>query len=178
MDGCKIIAVSGIDGNFSDFTNNIEPYLDSKDCLKISYDRSLTFMQNIEVMRSIIVKIDQSCCLIGWSIGAVAVAYLSDCENVCSAIMINPFFCRSDILKQRDIFCDEEVCISSTSKQKVKYTIIAGRMDDKIPYSESLKIMEHYQLDLGSLIVFNEAKHGLSTFPVKAIAELINREIQ
>ncbi len=178
MDGCKIIAISGIDGNFSDFINNIEPNLICKDCLKISYDRSLTFLQNIEMTRSIIEKVGQRCCLIGWSIGAVAVAYLSDCINVVSTIMINPFFCRSETLKQRNIFCDEEVCISSTLKQKVRYTIIAGKMDDKIPYSESLRIVEYYHLDSNALFLFDEAKHGLNTFPKESISEIINNIIQ
>lgn len=178
MDGCKIIAISGIDGNFSDFINYIEPNLDCKINLKISYDRSLTFRQNIQVMRSIIDKSDQKCCLVGWSIGAVAVAFLSDCLNVASTIMINPFFCRSEILKKRNILCDEEVCIFSTSKQNVKYIIIAGKMDDKIPYSESLRIMEHYNLNPNALVLIDEAKHGLSTFPNGTISEIINNVIK
>ena len=54
MDGYNVIAISGIDGSFSYFTNTIESSIAVNECLTISYDRSLTFLQNIEVMRSII----------------------------------------------------------------------------------------------------------------------------
>lgn len=75
MDGYNVIAISGIDGSFSDFTNTIGSSIAVNDCLKISYDRSLTFLQNVEVMRSIISRTNNKCCLIGWSIGAVAAAF-------------------------------------------------------------------------------------------------------
>lgn len=178
MDGCKVIVISGIDGNFLDFINYVEPNLDCENCLKISYDRLRTFPQNIETMRTIIENTNQKCCLVGWSIGAVAVAFLSDCFNVASSILINPFFNRSEVLKQHNIFCDEEVCIASTTKQNVEYTIIAGKMDDKIPYTESIRILNHYNLDPNSLVLINDAKHGLGSFPQGTISEIINNIIQ
>ena len=177
MDGCKVIALSGINGNFGDFVNCIEPYLNCSDLIKIPYDSSLTFLQNIKIMRNIIDNGNEKYCLIGWSIGAVAATFLSNSINVSSIIMINPFYRRSEILKSRDIPCDEEVCVSSTSKQNIKYTIIAGLGDDKIPYTESLRILEYYNLDKNSLFLIEEAKHELSTFPSDIISEIINNNI-
>lgn len=66
--------------------------------------------------------------------------FLADSENVDSVVMINPFYKRSEVLKLRNIYCDEEVCIENTTKQPVNYVIIAGVQDDKIPYTESLNV--------------------------------------
>jgi hypothetical protein len=177
MDGCKIVAISGIDGIFTDFTNLVENGISCKDCLKISYERSLTFLQNIEVMRSIIDKIDKECYLIGWSIGAVAATFLADCTNVKVVILINPFFKRSEILKRRNKFCDEEVCIESTIVQPVKYVVIAGLQDDKIPCSESRKIAEYFNIDNNQIYFIDNAKHSLDTFPEGRISDIINKYI-
>lgn len=177
MDGYNVIAISGIDGSFSDFTNSIECSIAVNDCLKISYDRSLTFLQNIEVMRSIISKTDNKCCLIGWSIGAVAAAFLADSVNVDSVVMINPFYKRSEVLKLRNIYCDEEVCIASTTKQPINYVIITGIQDDKIPYTESLRVAKHYNLSNDNLYLIDNAKHGLDSFPSGIIQEIINKVV-
>lgn len=177
MDGCSIIVISGIDGHFEDFTDFIQPHIHCKDCLKLAYDRTISFAQNIQEMRLEINKVKQKCCLIGWSIGAAAVAFLADCPNVKSVIMINSFFSRAETLKLRNIFCDEEVCLSETKKQPVQYTIIAGVQDDKIPYTESVRIADFYQIDQQSLICFENSSHRLSTFPLKEIAELINNSL-
>ena len=178
MDGYKVIAISGIDGSFLDFSNSVEGGIAVEECLKISYDRSLTFLQNIEVMRSIISKIDRKCCIIGWSIGAVAAAFLADCKNVNTVVMINPFYKRSEVLKLRNIFCDEEVCIETTNEQPVNYVIIAGIQDDKIPYTESLKVANHYNLRKENLYLIENAKHSLDSFPSGLIQEIINIVIQ
>lgn len=175
MDGYNVIAISGIDGSFSDFTNTIESSIAVNDCLKISYDRSLTFLQNIEVMRSIISRTNNKCCLIGWSIGAVAAAFLADSENVDSVVMINPFYKRSEVLKLRNIYCDEEVRIENTTKQPVNYVIITGVQDDKIPYTESLNVAKHYNLGNDNLHLIENAKHGLDSFPSGVIQEIINK---
>lgn len=177
MGGYKIIAISGIDGSFTDFANLVEPNLASKDCLKISYDRSLTFLQNIEVMRTLISKIEQPSCLIGWSIGAVAAAYLADIINVKIVVMINPFFTRSEVLRRRNIICDEEVCISTTKLQNVKYVVIAGKRDDKIPYTESIKVSEHLDINKNDFYLIDNAEHCLVSFPLEKISEIINRYV-
>ena len=177
MGGYKLVAISGIDSNFTDFTKLIESYISCNDCLKIPYDRTLTFVQNIEAMRTIIGGIRQKCCLIGWSIGAVAAAFLSDCVNVNIVVMINPFYKRSEILKRRNIFCDEEVCISSTIAQPVLYIIIAGIQDDKIPYTESLKIAKYYNISNAYVYLIEDARHRLDSFPLGKISDIINRYI-
>lgn len=175
MDGYNIVAISGIDGNFSDYSNLIESYIPCNGSTKISYDRSLTFVQNVEVMRTIIGRIEHKCCLIGWSIGAVAAAFLAECENVKVVVMINPFYTRSEILKRRNIFCDEEVCVSSTIEQQANYVIISGIQDDKIPYTESLKIAKHYNINNNNIHLIENAKHSLDSFPPGKISEIINK---
>ena len=174
MDGYNIIAISGIDGQFSDFCGLVDPLLNGKECLKISYNRLLTFSQNIEVMKTIINKGTGKYCIIGWSIGAVAAAFLADCEGVEIIVMINPFYKRSEVLKSRNIFCDEEVCFSSATKRAIKYVIISGTNDDKIPYTESIKISEHLNLSPNDLYLINGAKHNLESFPKGSISKIIN----
>ena len=51
MDGCKLVIISGIDGSFVEFNDSIERFLVCRNILKISYDRFLTFVQNVEVMK-------------------------------------------------------------------------------------------------------------------------------
>lgn len=174
MDGYNIIVISGIDGSFMEYDSTIEKILNCRNCVKISYDRSLTFIQNIEFMRKIIDKINMKCVIVGWSIGAVASAFLADCTNVTSVVLINPFFRRSDILKRRNISCEEEVTILSTKKQAVKYTIITGMLDDKIPYNESEKIVKYYNLNSDEIIYVSEARHNISSFPKGLLAKIIN----
>lgn len=177
MDGYKIIAISGIDGIFLDFSNLIEPRMPYRDCLKLSYNRSHTFLHNIDEMRKIIDTVEQKCCLIGWSIGAVAAAFLADCKNVKTVIMVNPFFKRSNILRLRNIICDEEVCLSSTITQSVHYVIISGICDDKIPYTESLKVAKWYNINCDNVHLFKNAKHDLRSFPINKIVEIITNNI-
>lgn len=174
MDGCKLVIISGIDGSFAEFNNTIERFLDCRNILKISYDRFLTFIQNVEVMKYKIEQQKEKCIIVGWSIGAVASAFLAECSNIKSIIMINPFFSRSEILARRNIYCDEEVNISSTTKQSVKYTIIAGRLDDKIPYEESKKMVNYYNLGSDCFVLFPDARHNLNSFPERKIANIIN----
>lgn len=174
MDGCKLIIVSGIDGGFAEFNNAVEPLLCNQDCLKIPYNKFRTFTQNIGTMRQIINKLTGSLVIVGWSIGAVSAAFLADCKNINSVILINAFFSRSEVLKRRNIQCDEEVTIASTYKQPVNYTIIAGKLDNKIPYVESEKIACHYSLSPERLLIYNEAKHNLCSFPKGSIANIIN----
>ena len=174
MDGYELIVISGIDGNFTDFSNLIEPSIFCNDSIKISYDSTISFVQNIKIMRNIISRIENKCFLIGWSIGAVAAAFLADCENVKVVVMINPFYKRSEILKRRNIFCDEEVCISSTIAQPVHYIIITGIQDEKIPYTESLKIAKQYNISSDNIHLINNAKHNLNSFPKGKILEIIN----
>lgn len=175
MVGCKLIVISGIDGNLKDFVDYIEPLLKDHSYQTIQYNRILSFKQNIELMRSVIISINQECCLFGWSIGAVAASFLADCENVKVIIMINAFFNRSYVLKLRNILCDEEVSITETKRQEKRYIIIAGKKDDKIPYSESIKIANYYKINAEDTIYCDNAKHNLSSFPKQKIASLINK---
>ena len=175
MVGCKLVIISGIDGDFTEFDSSIGGLLNCRNLLKISYDRTLTFVQNIEVMRLMIEQDYEKCIIVGWSIGAVAAAFLAGCTNVKAIIMINAFFSRSKVLARRNIYCDEEVSISSTTKQLVEYTIIAGKMDDKILYEESERIVNYYNLSSDSFELFPDAKHNLKSFPKGQIANIINR---
>lgn len=177
MDGCKLVAISGIDGCFDEFNKTIEVLLNKKDCIKISYNRSISFIQNIKEMRIVINDINENVIVIGWSIGAVAAAFLANCQNIKSVILINAFFSRYEILKRRNIACDEEVTIYETSKQSVNYIIIAGRLDNKIPYTESKKIAHYYKIEPDRLLIFDEAKHNLSSFPKGIIANMINNNM-
>ena len=128
-------------------------------------------------MRIVINDINENVIVIGWSIGAVAAAFLADCKNIKSVILINAFFSRYEILKRRNIACDEEVTIYETSKQSVNYIIIAGRLDNKIPYTESKKIAHYYKIEPDRLLIFDEAKHNLSSFPKGIIANMINNNM-
>lgn len=174
MDGYSIIAISGIDGNLKEFSTQIEPFLSVKKCVKVPYNRAMTFAQNIESIREMVLKVNQKYMVVGWSIGAVAAAFLANCANVFSVVMINPFFSRTEVLIRRNIECDEEVCICSTARQPVKYCIIAGVKDDKIPYTESIRIRDFYNLESKSLFLFNHAEHSLASFPSKKISQIIN----
>lgn len=178
MDGYnQLIVISGIDGDFKEFTSFIEPDINFKDCIKIQYDRSIKFVQNIKNIKKIIDNIEKKCYIIGWSIGAVAAAFLASCENVDIVFMINPFYKRSELLSRRNIFCDEEIDIGTTTPQPVKYIIISGIQDDKIPYQESLKIAKYYNLAFENLHLIENAKHNLVSFPVGKIADIINRNL-
>lgn len=177
MDGCKLVAISGIDGCFDEFNKTIEVLLIKKNCIKISYNRSISFAQNIKEIRTIINDISGNVIIIGWSIGAVAAAFLADCHNIRSVILINAFFSRYEILKRRNIACDENVTIYETFKQPVNYIIIAGRLDNKIPYTESKRIALYYKIDPDRLLIFDEAKHNLSSFPQGIIANIINNNM-
>ncbi len=115
--------------------------------------------------------------IVGWSIGAVAAAFLANCNCVDSVIMINAFFSRTKILARRNIVCDEEVNMLSTNKQPIKYTLIAGGLDDKIPYEESLKIVDYYGLSFENFLLYTYAKHNLNSFPKGQLAQIINCHI-
>lgn len=178
MGGCKLIVISGIDGSFAEFENTVEPYLKDANCIKISYDRSLTFKQNLDIIMRLINNIETPLGIIGWSIGAVAATFLSPRVNHRLIVIINAFFIRSEILKKRNIICDEEVSIINTNRNvHAKYVILAGQQDKKIPYTESLKIIDFYHLDSESLKLFDNASHNLSSFPPKSIAIEINKHI-
>ena len=92
-------------------------------------------------------------------------------------ILINAFYKRSDILNQRNIYCDEEVCFTMLKKTNKKIILICGEKDDKIPSRESRKIQEFYNSSKISLYSFPNAEHNLSSFPKGEIARIINKII-
>lgn len=174
MGGCNLLVISGIDGSFNEFSKSIGYYLNYNQFIRIAYDRSISFVQNIEHMKSRVKKLNVRTVLVGWSIGAVAAAFLANCNCVDSVIMINAFFSRAEVLSRRNITCDEEVTLLSTEKQPIKYTIIAGKLDDKIPYEESLRIVEYYGLSSNNFLLYQNANHNLDSFPNGQLAHIIN----
>ncbi|CEM62394.1 hypothetical protein TPHV1_310023 [Treponema phagedenis] len=176
MDGYRILAVSGIDGKFEEF-NPIEQALELT-ILKYSYDRRMSFKENSKNLNDLISSTNERILLLGWSIGAVLVAFSMDLENVSSAILINAFFCRSEVLHIRNIDCDEEVCIAHAPKTKKYISLIYGELDDKIPCSESLCIRDYYSSENVVLYSFPDSKHALSTFNCDEITQIIKEHIE
>lgn len=175
MDGYDLFVISGIDGSFTVYDRSIGSLLKDVPEHRLAYNRTLTFAQNIENMRKAIKNNASSCVLLGWSIGAVAALFLSDCDNVHTLISINAFYKRSDILKRRNIPCDEEVCVGDTKKQNINYVLILGAMDDKIPPEESRRIQLHLGLQDNNLFIFPKAKHDIASFPKEDLAGIIRK---
>lgn len=175
MAGYNIIAISGIDGSFDEFDEFIKPFLFNCKCTKLSYSRGCSFKDNLERFEATIKEKESICDIVGWSIGGVAAGFLSSLTNVDHVIMINPFFRRSEILRMRNIYCDEEVSLSDVSPGlTTEYILITGRKDNKIPYTESLRIVKHFDLSQDCVNIFENAGHALSSFPMKSIAQIIN----
>lgn len=177
MVGSNLCIISGIDGSFDEFFKTLEPFLKDAITCKISYNRTLSFLENVKLMRRIVTKIDAPCSLLGWSIGAVAACFLSDCFNVKSIIMINPFFDRADVLSKRNIICDEDVKIRKSLYRAKEYLIIRGEKDDKIPPEESEKIVDCFGLDKSKMFSFPNACHSLASFPTLEIVSIIINQL-
>lgn len=176
MDGYKILAISGIDGQFDDL-KSIEESLNCT-MLRYSYNRSMTFKKNSAYLRKYILSFNEKIILFGWSIGADLAAFNIDTDNVMSAILINAFFCRSEILRKRNIYCDEEVCISDAPRTNKIISLIYGILDDKIPYSESIRIKGYYESNNLYCYPVSNAKHNLSSFDTKTIKEIIINNLE
>lgn len=177
MDGCNLYVISGIDGKFSTFDEGIGALLKDVRMCKLAYDRSLTFVRNVADMRRMIDKDHCPCTIFGWSIGAVAACFLSDCQNVRTVISLNAFYKRSEALARRNIYCDEEVCVGDTRRQKTRYVLIRGAKDDKIPPSESERILRHYGLPKYCLFTFPGARHDIASFPTEEVTKLIRENL-
>lgn len=175
MDGYRLYLISGIDGSFYDYDKGVGELITGVNVRKLAYNRQLTFVQNIAHMREVISRDMQPCTLLGWSIGAVAACFLSDIANVHAAIVINAFYKRSEVLAARNIFCDEEVCVGDTKRQNVRYAIIRGAKDNKIPPHESERIRQHYTLQEDCLFTFTEACHSIRSFPTEELSSIITK---
>lgn len=175
MDGYDLFVISGIDGSFTVYDRSIGSLLKDATEHRLAYNRTLTFVQNIEIMRKVIQNSSRPCVLLGWSIGAVATFFLSNCDNVHTIISINAFYKRSDILKRRSIPCNEEVCVGETEKQNINYVLICGAMDDKISPEESRRIQLHLGLPYNNLFTFPKAKHDIASFPKEELADIIRK---
>ena len=175
--GYNLYVISGIDGSFEEFSETLEKYLIDIQLVKISYMRSMSFQSNLEAIKTLIKKDEKKCVLLGWSIGGVLAGFLMECKNVLSAILINAFYQRSYVLELRNIHCDEQVCFSMAKKVNKKLIIIYGEKDEKIPFSESIKIASFYNLANTKVHAFPNAKHNLSSFPTKKLAQIINNTI-
>ena len=173
MDGSDLYVISGIDGSFSAFDSGIRLLLNGVKIYELAYDRHLSFVENIENMRKVISQDQQACTLFGWSIGAVAACFLSNCPNVRGIVAMNAFYRRSEVLSRRNIYCEEEVFVGDTKKQNLRYAIIRGAKDNKIPPSESIRILQHYNLTENSLYTIQNANHDLASFPKEEIANII-----
>ena len=79
MAGYSLYVISGIDGDFNEFNSVIEKDIMNIPIIKIAYIRSMSFQSNINYMRMLITSNLEKCILLGWSIGGVAAAFLSDC---------------------------------------------------------------------------------------------------
>ena len=175
MAGYNIIVISGIDGCFDEFDEFIQPFLSDCECTKLSYNRNCSFKDNLQRFATVIKENESNYDIVGWSIGGVAAGFLSALPNVKHVIMINPFFRRSEVLRMRNIYCEEEVALSDVSPAlATKCIFITGRKDNKIPYTESLRIMKHFNLSQDSVNIIDSAGHALSSFPAKSIAQIIN----
>lgn len=177
MAGYKLIIISGIDGKFDEYDDSIGCFLPFSDIIKIPYRRQVSFLENISHFKNILWEYSDNICLFGWSIGAVALAFLSDVSNVTKIIMVNGFYRRSDVLSRRNIECDEEICICSSPETSAEVTIVVGEQDDKIPSSESRKILKYLEYRSPKFISCENAKHNLSSFPKGFLAEIINSQI-
>lgn len=177
MDGYDLYVISGIDGSFTTYDRCLGRLLKEAPEHQLAYNRTLTFVQNIEIMRKVIQNGNRPCVLLGWSIGAVATFFLSNCDNVHTIISINAFYKRSDILKRRNIPCDEEVCVGDTKKRSINYVLICGVMDDKIPSEESRKIQHHFEIPNNNFFTFPKAKHDIASFPKEELTDIIRKHL-
>lgn len=180
MAGCNLIIISGINGSFEEFETFFEESVVVKPKHKLRYDRKISFVDNMTNMRNIINSHEDQVpnILLGWSIGAAAAAFLSDCISVKTCIMINSFYSRQEILERRNIKCDEQVCLESSYKFAPIYVIIRGELDDKIPPEQSDKIFAMYSSTNREMHSFPLAKHNISSFPIEDITKIINDKIQ
>ena len=175
MDGYNIIVISGIDGSFDEFDEFIETFLYDSKCTKLSYNRECSFINNLKRFEKVIKENESHCDIVGWSIGGVAAGFLSALPNVNRVIMINSFFIRSEVLRMRNMYCDEEVSLSNVSPSPhTEYVLIAGRKDNKIPFTESFRIAKHFNIPHDSVKIIESAGHALSSFPNKSIALIID----
>lgn len=175
MAGYNVIIISGIDGCFDEFDEFIQPFLSDCECTKLSYNRNCSFKENLQKFVAVIKENESNYDIVGWSIGGVAAGFLLSLPNVKHVIMINPFFRRSEVLRKRNIYCEEEVALSDVSPSlAAKCILIAGKKDNKIPYTESFRIMKHFNLTQDSVNIIDGAGHALSSFPSKNIAQIIN----
>ena len=180
MAGYNLFVISGIDGCFDEFDGFYENRLVLKPTQKLQYDRNQTFIENVAKMRQVINSFPKLTpkVIVGWSIGAAAAAFLSDCNSVETCIMINSFYCRKEVLKRRNIECDEDVCLEDSYRLAPCYVIIRGELDDKIPPIHSDRIRAMYPPSVTEFHSFPLAKHNISSFPIEKIASIINNKIK
>lgn len=173
MDGYNLFVISGIDGKFDEF-NQIENQFEFS-VSKLCYDRTHSFVDNVQTFRSIIEKSTNDVILLGWSIGAVAAAFLAELEKVKGIVLINAFYDREEVLRKRNISCDEQVTLSSVKDTNKRVYIICGEKDDKIPYTESEKIKNIFSMTNCHFFKFSNARHNLGSFPSMALSDITNK---
>lgn len=179
MAGSNIIAICGIDGSFEDF----DLFLGSRipHYTRLTYQREALFAVNSEVMQRKLSLIPcDNTLILGWSIGAPLAMVLAEKCGIKKCLMINSFFDRETVLKAREISIDvhDNVVISDFPIYDKKIMIVAGACDDKIPYTESLKIFEYLKKDnYVNLFIEAGASHSLTTFSQDA-AHLFEQVIE
>lgn len=160
MAGCKLIVVTGLDGDSSQFekTFPIHPY-------KIfRYSQQLFFKENRKNLISEIEKIDSSVILFGWSIGAALSLSVADTYNVKIIISINSFDDRKFELERRNIMIPDEdnVIVTDYKCQGKKIMFVCGLCDTKISQCNTRRLYDKFSHDNDAeLIEDPEMSHEL-----------------
>ena len=176
MDGLGINVISGIDGSFKQFNDNILPLLNIDHIRYFAYDRCKTFKNNLQdIIEAFSTSVPSKEIVIGWSIGAVMAAFLSERVHVEKYVMINTFYDRREVLSKREIECDEDVCINDIKTHNNQYILIYGERDGKIPPEDNKKVFEHLKKNNHvTIIPFKNAEHCIASFQPNELASIIN----
>lgn len=164
MAGCKLIAMSGIDGAFSLFNTQFSSLV--TDATLISYDRTASPDYNTQIVNHAIEAIDSDVIILGWSIGAAIAFTCSSNSRVKGVISINCFADRAEALKPRGIAINDEENINVLSYPLINKSmlIIGGERDDKISVNNSKRIFDSYRnTNNAELLIDSVMSHSLDT---------------
>ena len=108
MVGYKLIAVTGIDGDISQFNSKLAQHFPNTSIIR--YNKTIPYSKNyLNSMKQVsIYAEDVPFIILGWSIGGAIAIQCALKNNCIGCIAINTFSDRRAILAQRNIDIDEE----------------------------------------------------------------------
>ena len=168
MDGCEIYAITGIDGDPMPAQSILKSV--SGKIHFLLYDRNISFQKNADIMQQKICSSKSTNIVIfGWSIGGAMALRLA---NFCTrCISINAFSNRRQYLFNRNITIsdDDDFNIDELDLRGKEILLIAGGSDEKIPYTNSIKIYERLKKSNRVILsIFSDLPHSLVLFSKEA----------